>query len=109
MQNAELIHYVFMIMAILLEVTANILIKYSDGFRKRMIGTLGIISILASFTSLSQAVKGIDLSIAYALWGGIGILLTASTALFLFKQRLNRVEWSGVAAILVGVVLLKLA
>ncbi len=109
MQNAELIHYVFMIMAIFLEVTANILIKYSDGFRKRMIGTLGIISIMVSFTSLSQAVKGIDLSVAYALWGGIGILLTASTALVLFKQRLNRVEWSGVAAILLGVVLLKLA
>lgn len=40
MQNAELIHYVFMLLAIVLEVAANILIKYSDGFRKRMIGTL---------------------------------------------------------------------
>ncbi|MDV2858589.1 MULTISPECIES: multidrug/spermidine efflux SMR transporter subunit MdtI [Oceanimonas] len=109
MQNAELIHYVFMLLAIVLEVAANILIKYSDGFRKRMIGTLGIISILASFTSLSQAVKGIDLSVAYALWGGIGILLTSSTALVLFRQRLNRVECSGVAAIFLGVILLKLA
>ena len=47
MKNAELIHYVFMAVAIILEVAANILIKYSEGFRRRAVGQLGIASILA--------------------------------------------------------------
>ncbi|MBH1966449.1 MAG: multidrug/spermidine efflux SMR transporter subunit MdtI [Comamonadaceae bacterium] len=109
MQNAELSHYVFMAIAIALEVAANLFIKYSDGFRKRGIGVMGIVSILASFTALSQAVKGIDLSIAYALWGGTGIIFTASAARVLFKQRLSRMGWSGILVIVLGMITLKLS
>lgn len=102
-------HYFFMIAAILLEVAANILITYSDGFKKRAPGILGIASILASFTALSQAIKGIDLSIAYALWGGTGIVLTALAGRVLFKQQLNRLGWSGIAAIALGMLMLKMS
>ena len=98
-----------MAIAIALEVAANLFIKYSDGFRKRGIGVMGIVSILASFTALSQAVKGIDLSIAYALWGGTGIIFTASAARVLFKQRLSRLGWSGIFVIVLGMITLKLS
>ncbi len=109
MQNATLVHYVFMAAAILLEVAANVFVKYSDGFRRRAVGALGIVCILASFTALSQAVKGIDLSVAYALWGGMGIVLTALAGRALFRQRLGRVGWLGVSAIVSGVLLLELS
>ena len=107
MSTTETTHYIFMVLAIFLEVAANILIKYSDGFQRRTPGLLGIASILASFAALSQAIKGIDLSIAYALWGGTGILLTACAGLMLFKQRLNRMGWAGIAAISLGMLVLK--
>lgn len=109
MQNAGFIHYAFMAAAIVLEVAANVLIKYSDGFRRRRYGLLGIASILMSFTALSQAIKGVDLSIAYALWGGMGIFLTAVSGLLLFRQRLSRLGWLGIASIVFGVLLLKLS
>ena len=108
MKNTALIHYLFMAVAIALEVAANIFIKYSDGFRQRSLGALGILSILASFTALSQATKGIDLSVAYALWGGIGIVLTATAGLVLFKQPISRMGWSGIAAVVLGILVLKL-
>lgn len=107
MQNAELIHFVFLTAAIALEVAANIFIKYSDGFRRRAPGVAGILSILASFTALSYATQGIDLSVAYALWGGTGIVLTASAGLMLFKQRLTHLGWSGIAAVVTGLLVLK--
>ncbi|MGG4605647.1 multidrug/spermidine efflux SMR transporter subunit MdtI [Paenalcaligenes sp. Me131] len=109
MQNAEWIHYFFMLAAILLEVTANIFIKYSDGFKKRWAGFLGIGSILLSFTALSQAVQGIDLSIAYALWGGTGIFLTTMAGRVFFQQRLNRSGYVGIGFIVLGASILKLA
>ncbi|CDM25089.1 multidrug/spermidine efflux SMR transporter subunit MdtI [Castellaniella defragrans] len=109
MRNAELVHYAFMAAAIVLEVAANVFVKYSDGFRRRTAGALGIFCILASFTSLSQAVRGIDLSVAYALWGGMGIVLTAFAGRALFRQRLGRVGWLGVCAIVSGVLLLELS
>jgi spermidine export protein MdtI len=56
-----------------------------------------MIGIPASFTALSQAVKGIGASISQspALWGGTGILLTAVAGLRLFKQHLSRLGWLG--------------
>ncbi|WP_272492469.1 multidrug/spermidine efflux SMR transporter subunit MdtI [Sandaracinobacteroides sayramensis] len=98
-----------MAIAIGFEVLANILIKLSDGFRKRWIGLLGIASILASFTALSQAVKGIDLSVAYALWGGSGILFTSLIAWFAFGQRIKAPGFAGIALMLGGIFLLRLA
>jgi spermidine export protein MdtI len=109
MRHAVFAPYAFMAAAIVLEVAANVLVKYSDGFRKRLVGVLGICCILASFTALSRAVQGIDLSVAYALWGGMGIVLTALAGRALFGQRLGRVGWLGVAAIVSGVLLLELS
>ncbi|MHA3902025.1 multidrug/spermidine efflux SMR transporter subunit MdtI [Castellaniella sp. WN] len=108
MRNAALVHYAFMVAAIVLEVAANVFVKYSDGFRRRAVGALGIFCILASFTALSQAIKGIDLAVAYALWGGMGILLTAFAGLALFQQRLGRIGWLGISAIVSGVLLLEM-
>lgn len=109
MPNAEFSHYLYMALAIALEVAANILIQYSDGMRRRLIAALGILSILASFSALAQAVKGIELSIAYALWGGTGILLTAMAGLALFRQRLTPIGWTGIVSIVLGMSVLKLA
>lgn len=109
MQNAQFIHYACMAAAVLLEVAANLFIKMSDGWRRRRMGVLGIACILASFAALSQAVEGIDLSIAYALWGGLGIVLTALAGWLFFQQALGRAGCLGIALIVVGVCLLKLS
>ncbi|MNT91953.1 Spermidine export protein MdtI [compost metagenome] len=98
-----------MALAILLEVAANIFIKKSDGWRRKMPGVLGIVCILASFTALSQAVQGMDLSLAYALWGGMGIVLTSAAGWVFFRQALGRAGCLGIAMIVVGVVMLKLS
>lgn len=60
-------------LAIALEVVANLLLKYSDGFRRRGLGIASILCVMAAFTALAQAVKDIELSLAYAIWGGFGI------------------------------------
>ena len=62
--------------AIVLEIIANVFLKFSDGFRRKAYGLLSIAAVLGAFSALSQAVKGIDLSVAYALWGGFGIAAT---------------------------------
>ena len=109
MQNAQLAHVLWMLIAIGLEVAANVFIKLSDGFRRLTVGLLGIGCILLSVTALSQAIRGIDLSVAYALWGGAGIVLTALAGLVLFKQKLTGSGWTGVGLVVAGIALLRLA
>ena len=69
MQQFEWIHAAWLGFAIVLEILANVFLKFSDGFRRKVYGLMSIAAVLGAFSALSQAVKGIDLSVAYALWG----------------------------------------
>lgn len=109
MSSADITHLLWLALAILLEIAANIFLKYSDGFKKPLLGIASVISVLLAFSALSQAVKGIDLSVAYALWGGFGIAATVAAGWVLFGQRLNARGWAGLSLLLAGMILIKLA
>ncbi|CAM3198070.1 multidrug/spermidine efflux SMR transporter subunit MdtI [Escherichia coli] len=78
MAQFEWVHAAWLALAIVLEIVANVFLKFSDGFRRKIFGLLSLAAVLAAFSALSQAVKGIDLSVAYALWGGFGIAATGN-------------------------------
>jgi spermidine export protein MdtI len=78
-------------------------------FPPQVYGILSLAAVLGAFSALSQAVKGIDLSVAYALWGGFGIAATIAAGWVLFGQRLNNKGWAGVILLVAGMVLIKLA
>ncbi|ARF50541.1 multidrug/spermidine efflux SMR transporter subunit MdtI [Pantoea stewartii] len=105
----DLIHFAWLALAVLLEIAANIMLKYSNGFKKPLPGIASLGCVLLAFSALSQAVKGINLSVAYALWGGFGLVATVAAGGILFGQRLNRKGWAGLALLLLGMVMLKLA
>jgi len=109
MTTFNAVHIAWLFLAIGLEIVANIFLKYSNGFRRPIHGVLSLVVVLAAFSALSQAVKGIDLSVAYALWGSFGLIATVAAGWVLFGQRLNRTGWLGVALLTAGVVLIKLA
>lgn len=109
MQPFEWIHAAWLCAATLLEIAANIFLKLSDGFKRKTYGLLSLLAVLAAFSALSQAVKGIDLSVAYALWGGFGLVATIAAGWILFGQRLDRKGWQGVALLLAGMVIIKLS
>ncbi|MEB7499739.1 multidrug/spermidine efflux SMR transporter subunit MdtI [Leclercia pneumoniae] len=109
MQQFEWIHAAWLALAIVLEIVANIFLKFSDGFRRKLQGLLSIAAVLGAFSALSQAVKGIDLSVAYALWGGFGIAATLAAGWILFGQRLNPKGWVGLVLLIAGMVMIKLS
>lgn len=88
---------------------SNVFLKYSNGFKRKYFGVLAIILVLGAFTALAQSVKGIDLSVAYAIWGGFGILAAVILGSILFNQCLKKNGWFGVIILIVGMLLLKLA
>ena len=109
MPQFEWIHGAWLAGAIVLEIAANIFLKFSDGFRRKSYGFLSLAAVLAAFSALSQAVKGIDLSVAYAVWGGFGVAATLAAGWVLFGQRLNRKGWVGLCLLIAGMVMIKLA
>ena len=109
MQQFEWLHAAWLGLAIVLEILANVLLKFSDGFRRKLYGLMSIAAVLGAFCALSQAVKGIDLSVAYALWGGFGIAATLAAGWVLFGQSLNNKGWMGLILLLAGMIMIKLA
>ena len=109
MQQFEWVHAAWLALAIALEILANVFLKFSDGFRRKFYGIMSLAAVLGAFSALSQAVKGIDLSVAYALWGGFGIAATIAAGWIMFGQRLNAKGWIGLALLLMGMVILKLS
>ncbi|MBR7540168.1 QacE family quaternary ammonium compound efflux SMR transporter, partial [Mycobacterium tuberculosis] len=57
---------------------------------------------------LSQVIKTIPLGIAYAIWAGVGIVLTSIVGYVLFKQTLDAPAMIGIVLIVSGVVVINL-
>ncbi len=64
-------------------------IKYSEGFSKLFPSTCVIGLYCASFYAMSLAVKKIELGVAYAIWSGVGIILTSALGVMLFNEEIN--------------------
>ena len=100
------VYILLIILAAVLDVLANLFLAKSDGFRRRGIGILALILVGGAFVALSFAVRGLDLAVAYALWGSFGILGTSLGGWLLFGQRLKPCAWLGIALLLGGMVVL---
>ncbi|XLM21597.1 multidrug efflux SMR transporter [Chromobacterium piscinae] len=100
------LYLLFVLASALIEVGANLMLEKSDGFRRRAWGIGAILLVWLAFALLGQAVKGMDLAIAYALWGSIGILGTAIGGRLLYKQKLKPIGWAGIGIVAAAVVTL---
>ena len=69
--------WVLLIVAILLEVAGTTNMKLSEGFSKPVPSVLVLFFYALSIIALTFAVNRLDVSVAYALWSGMGTALVA--------------------------------
>ena len=81
----------------------------SNGFRNRLYGILSLLFVGLAFYALSLAVREMDLAVAYAMWGGFGILGTSLGGWALFGQKLKPCAWLGIVLLIGGMTVLKLS
>ena len=53
-------------------------------------------------------IKTIPLGVAYAIWGGVGIVLTALIGFLIFRQSLDLAALIGIALIIGGVIVMNI-
>ncbi len=104
--NPTVIGYSFLMLAIVFEVLGTTFLVKSEQFT-RLVPTLFMaVLYIGSFYFLSQTIKTIPLGIAYAIWGGVGIILTAMIGFVIFKQSIDIPAVAGIALIIGGVVVI---
>ena len=98
--------YTALAIAIVCEVLGTTFLQKSEHFTKLGPTLLMAAFYAVSFFLLAQALRSINLGVAYAIWGGLGIVLTACISVFVFRQTLDAAAIAGIAMIVGGVVVL---
>lgn len=78
-------------------------LKLSEGFTKPLFTIGALCCYAASFYFLSVTLKSIPVGVAYAIWSGLGIVLTTIVGYFLFAQKLPMASVAGIVLIVAGV------
>lgn len=99
-------HWFYLTLAILCEVFATTMLKLSNGFSK-LWPTVGVtVGYAVSFWAVAFAMKTIPLGTAYAVWSGLGLVLTAIISVYYFGQKIDTIGIISILLILIGVVLM---
>jgi quaternary ammonium compound-resistance protein SugE len=102
-------HWLYLAVATVFEITVAIAAGKAEGFKNRTWTIVTLLSGAIATFFLSKALLTFNVGVGYAIWtstAGIGITLLGA---LLFGQRLNWSKAVGIAAIIIGVVGLQLS
>ncbi|WP_415329402.1 DMT family transporter [Chryseobacterium sp. MMS23-Vi53] len=100
--------YIFLILAIILEIIATTFLKKSEQFTKLIPSIITVIGYVATFYFLSLTLRQIPVGIAYAIWSGVGIVFITIIGIVVFKQTPDLPAILGIVLILIGVIVINL-
>ena len=101
--------WVYLVLAILFEVSGTTCMKLSEGFTKLVPSILLFVFYTLSLGMLTLALKRIDVSVAYGVWSGVGTALIATIGVLWFKEPATALKLISLVLITVGVVGLNLS
>ena len=97
--------YIFLIVSILLEITATGSLKATEGFTRWIPSLISVAAISGCMFLMSHVMKILPVSITYATWSGIGIVALTLIGIIKYKQVPNLATIFGLALIIIGVVI----
>lgn len=100
--------YLYLMLAIFVEITATSSLKASNGFTNIGFTILSLCGYAISFYSLSIALRVIPVGIAYAIWSGIGTVGICIVGWMIYHQKLSLISIIGILCIIIGVLILNL-
>lgn len=93
--------------AIACEVAGTTMLQKSEQFTKVGPTLATAVCYTAAFYLMSQALRGLPLGVVYAIWSGVGIVVTAIIGATLFRQSLDMPAILGIGMIVCGVVVMQ--
>ena len=97
-------YWISLFVAGIFEIVWAVGLKMTDGFSKLLPSVVTVAGIIASFFFLAIAMKKLPLSIAYAIWTGIGTAGTVFFGIFYFHEPTSLAHIICVALILCGII-----
>lgn len=99
-------NWLYLSVAIVLEVIATSALKASDGFTRLLPSAVVVVGYAAAFYTLSISLRTMPVGVVYAVWSGVGVVLITLVGWIWFKQALDLPAFVGIALISAGVIVL---
>jgi small multidrug resistance pump len=101
--------WVFLSLAILLEVAATMSLRASEGLKKKLWLVPIVLGYVSAFGFLGLALAGgMPLGVGYGIWVACGVALTAVASRILFKEPLTPQMAFGILLISAGVLIVEI-
>ncbi len=100
--------YVYLLAAIAAEILATSLMKATEGFTRLWPTVACLVGYALSLVALSQAVKGVPVGVAYALWSALGTAAIVAIGAAFLGEPITVIKVAGISLIIAGVVTLNL-
>ena len=101
--------WIFLSVAILFEVAGTTSMKLSRGFAEIWPSIGVFVFYLGAAAAIILALRRLELSIAYAIWSGVGTALTVMIGIAFFREPLSAIKLASIALVVIGVAGLSLA
>ncbi len=101
--------WLILAVTIVLEVIGSTMMKLADGFTVFWPSVAVFVCYSLSLAGLTIVLKYIDLSVAYAIWSGVGVALVAMIGILYFKEPMTAQRVLCLLLIIIGVVGLQMA
>lgn len=95
--------WIYLFLSIIAEVAGTTSMKLSEGFTRLVPSVLIMIFYGISFGLFALVLKKIDVSVAYAIWAGLGTALIALIGMLWFKEPVTALKLLSLALIIAGV------
>ena len=98
--------YIFLLLAVILGITSNGLLKTTEGFTNLNSTILCVTTIVLCLFCLAKAMTVIPVGFTYATYGGLTIAAVTLFGIIKYNQMPNIYALVGIALIVIGVVML---
>ncbi len=101
--------WILLFIGIFTETAGSTCMKISCGFTKLYPSAFVFVFYGISFSVFIFALKHFDLSFAYAIWAGLGIMLISIIGMIFFNESVNWLKIVSILIIVIGVVTLNIS
>ena len=101
--------WIYLSGAIATEVVGTVFLRYTDGFTRPAPSVLVIVLYVLSLWMTALALKGLEISLAYAVWAGVGTAAVAVIGMAAMGETVNALKLASIVLVVSGVVGLNLS
>jgi len=101
--------WIYLAAAIASEVVGTLFLRFTDGFTKPVPSVLVIATYALSLWLTTLALRQLEISLAYAVWAGVGTAAVAVIGMAALGESVNALKLASIVLVIGGVVGLNLS